>query len=284
MKKRTWLLAMLLVCALAFAGCTSQQKPTGEDAQKEDQQEEQLTEEKTEEEQPESPEAGENADQAEDAQQPEEEEKDQAQSSGQGSQDTASKPSGGQGTQKPAAPSKPEGGQSNSGSGSTGGGNQPSQPAPQPEPEPEPAPTPEPEPEPKPQPGKTAKEIADALLAQSAIGAGNVSDMGELGLMSAFYPTLDLSKMESYCVKGPMMNVKAGEVAVFQVKDSADVPAVKQVLQQRAADVAKSFEHYLQDQYEFAQKAQVCTKGNYVALIIDGNAAALAQLFDSLAA
>ena len=96
MKKRTWLLAMLLVCALAFAGCTSQQKPTGEDAQKEDQQEEQLTEEKTEEEQPESPEAGENADQAEDAQQPEEEEKDQAQSSGQGSQDTASKPSGGQ--------------------------------------------------------------------------------------------------------------------------------------------------------------------------------------------
>ena len=72
MKKRTWLLAMLLVCALAFAGCTSQQKPTGEDAQKEDQQEEQLTEEKTEEEQPESPEAGENADQAEDAQQPEE--------------------------------------------------------------------------------------------------------------------------------------------------------------------------------------------------------------------
>ena len=269
MKKRTWLLAMLLVCALVFAGCTSQQKPTGEDAQKEDQQEEQLTEEKTEEEQPESPEAGENADQAEDAQ---------------GSQDTASKPSGGQGTQKPAAPSKPEGGQSNSGSGSTGGGNQPSQPAPQPEPEPEPAPTPEPEPEPKPQPGKTAKEIADALLAQSAIGAGNVSDMGELGLMSAFYPTLDLSKMESYCVKGPMMNVKAGEVAVFQVKDSADVPAVKQVLQQRAADVAKSFENYLQDQYEIAQKAQVCTKGNYVALIIDGNAAALAQLFDSLAA
>ena len=88
--------------------------------------------------------------------------------------------------------------------------------------------------------------------------------MGELGLMSAFYPTLDLSKMESYCVKGPMMNVKAGEVAVFQVKDSADVPAVKQVLQQRAADVAKSFEN--------------------VALIIDGNAAALAQLFDSLAA
>ena len=102
--------------------------------------------------------------------------------------------------------------------------------------------------------------------------------------MSAFYPTLDLSKMESYCVKGPMMNVKAGEVAVFQVKDSADVPAVKQVLQQRAADVAKSFENYLQDQYEIAQKAQVCTKGNYVALIIDGNAAALAQLFDSLAA
>ena len=50
MKKRTWLLAMLLVCALAFAGCTSQQKPTGEDAQKEDQQEEQQTEEKTEEE------------------------------------------------------------------------------------------------------------------------------------------------------------------------------------------------------------------------------------------
>lgn len=284
MKKRTWLLAMLLVCALAFAGCTSQQKPTGEDAQKEDQQEEQQTEEKPEEEQPESPEAGENAGQAEDAQQPEEEEKDQAQSSGQGSQDTASKPSGGQGTQKPAAPSKPEGGQSNSGSGSTGGGNQPSQPAPQPEPEPEPAPTPEPEPEPEPQPGKTAKEIADALLAQSAIGAGNVSDMGEMGLMSAFYPTLDLSKMESYCVKGPMMNVKAGEVAVFQVKDSADVPAVKQVLQQRAADVAKSFENYLQDQYEIAQKAQVCTKGNYVALIIDGNAAALAQLFDSLAA
>ena len=64
----------------------------------------------------------------------------------------------------------------------------------------------------------------------------------------------------------------------------ADDAAVKQVLQQRAADVAKSFENYLQDQYEIAQKAQVCTKGNDVALIIDGNAAALAQLFDSLAA
>ncbi|RUS45045.1 DUF4358 domain-containing protein [Cohnella sp. AR92] len=113
-------------------------------------------------------------------------------------------------------------------------------------------------------PGKTAKEMVDAMVqqveqpAQMELTADDVSKMYHL----------DPSLLEDYSIRMPLMNVKTNEVAVLKVKDSKDIAAVEDAVKQRAADVQKSFESYLPDQYENAKNYKLETKGNYVLFVI----------------
>ena len=92
---------------------------------------------------------------------------------------------------------------------------------------------------------------------------------------------IDLEKLEDYAIRIPMMNVKTNEIAILKVKDAADVSAVEEALKQRAENVQKQFETYLQDQYENAKNYKLVTKGNYVLFVISDQADELVKVYDS---
>ena len=83
---------------------------------------------------------------------------------------------------------------------------------------------------------------------------------------------IDPALLEQYTIMSPMMNIKTNEIAVFKVKDAKDIAAVEDGIKKRAADVQKTFETYLQDQYENAKNYKLVTKGNYVFFVISEEA------------
>lgn len=123
--------------------------------------------------------------------------------------------------------------------------------------------------------GQIAEKLAGLAAAQGLESAADYADV--------FYAQVDFEKVEDFEVLSPMMNVKASEIAVFRVKDETDGPEIQQALEQRAQDVQGSFEFYLEDQYEIAQKAEVRVKGPFVCLMIDENAADMAEEFEKMA-
>lgn len=122
--------------------------------------------------------------------------------------------------------------------------------------------------------GQIAEKLAGLAAAQGLESAADYADV--------FYAQVDFEKVEDFEVLSPMMNVKASEIAVFRVKDETDGPEIQQALEQRAQDVRDSFEFYLEDQYEIAQKAEVRVKGPFVCLMIDENAADMAEEFEKM--
>ncbi|WP_372632787.1 DUF4358 domain-containing protein [Cohnella sp.] len=91
---------------------------------------------------------------------------------------------------------------------------------------------------------------------------------------------LDPALLEDYTIRTPMMNVKTNEIAILKVKDAKDVAAVEAAVKQRAADVQKQFETYLQDQYENAKNYKLVVKGNYVLFVISESADDFVNAFD----
>ncbi|MFX3636560.1 MAG: DUF4358 domain-containing protein [Candidatus Pristimantibacillus sp.] len=92
---------------------------------------------------------------------------------------------------------------------------------------------------------------------------------------------IDASLLEEYSIRFPMMNVKATEIAVFKVKNSKNIDAVKEGMAKRAAGIQKQFETYLPDQYENAKNYKVVTNGNYVLFIISESASDLEKAFNT---
>jgi len=96
-----------------------------------------------------------------------------------------------------------------------------------------------------------------------------------------FY-NFDPALVEEFTIKMPMMNVKTNEIAVFKVKDAADIPAIEKSIDDRAAQVQKQFETYLPDQYENAKNYKVVKEGNYVLFVISESADAIIEQFQAL--
>jgi hypothetical protein len=90
---------------------------------------------------------------------------------------------------------------------------------------------------------------------------------------------VDLSKCSEYSVNMAMMNVHTAQLSIFKLQDAADAPAFEEGCRRYAASVAKTFEHYLPDQYELAQNPVIQTLGNYVFFAIGEDAAALRDAF-----
>ncbi|WP_138754353.1 DUF4358 domain-containing protein [Paenibacillus sinopodophylli] len=124
---------------------------------------------------------------------------------------------------------------------------------------------------------KTTKEIVDGMLA--AIEQPALIDMNGDMVKQMFY--IDPALMEEYTIMSPMMNVKTNEIALFKVKDAKDIAAIEEGAKKRAADVQKTFETYLQDQYENAKNYKLVTKGNYVLFVISEEADKFLAAFDT---
>lgn len=262
MKRWTWLMALMLALMIPLQGCTSNPpKDEGEEQnQQEQQKEEQEKDEETNPEEDKEP---------EDTQAPADE-----QENSDGDTPVSNQNTDNTSSEKPSnSTQKPQGGGSSSSQGSSqpsqGGGTQPQQPQQPQQPE---------KPDEKPQPALTASQVVSNLLGQHSMG--DLADYN--GMVGTLYGGIDLSQMESYCIKGPAMGTTASEIAVFQVKDGGSTASVEKALRQRADDVARTFEQYDPDQYEIAKKAVVRTKGNYVCMVIGSNASAIASSFEKM--
>ena len=262
MKRWTWIMALMLALMIPLQGCTSNTpKDEGEEQNQQEQQEEELEQEEDkepeEEKEPEDTQAPTDEPENSDGDTP---------VSNQGQNNTSSENTS-------ASVQKPQGGGSSSSQGSSqpsqGGGTQPQQPQQPQQPE---------KPDEKPQPALTASQVVSNLLGQHSMG--DLADYN--GMVGTLYGGIDLSQMESYCIKGPAMGTTATEIAVFQVKDGGSTASVEKALRQRADDIARTFEQYDPEQYEIAKKAVVRTEGNYVCMVIGSNASAVASSFEKL--
>lgn len=124
----------------------------------------------------------------------------------------------------------------------------------------------------------TTKEMIEAILAESE----QPPQMPIEGDMVKDLYHFDPALLEQYTIMTPLMNVKTNEIAILQVKDAKDIAAVEEGVKQRAADVQKQFETYLQDQYENAKNFKLVTKGNYVLFVIAEDADKIAAKFEAL--
>lgn len=124
----------------------------------------------------------------------------------------------------------------------------------------------------------TAKEMVDQMLAKVEQPALMEVEENQLADLYHLAPSL----LEDYSIRMPMMNVKSNEIAVLKVKDAKDIPTVEEAVKERAADVQKSFEQYLPDQYENAKNYKLVTKGNYIFFVISDVADQLVTEFDNL--
>lgn len=150
-------------------------------------------------------------------------------------------------------------------------------PAPTPVPTPTPPTTPAPTPPPEPA-GLSASEIVAKVTATDKEPETVSFDAETVATLYG----VDTSSVKSYCVKGPMMNVKANEIAVFELNDAADAAIFKKACENRAADVATMFEQYLADQYEIAKAPSITVVGNYVFMAISENSASMMKDFKEL--
>ncbi|MDQ8739427.1 DUF4358 domain-containing protein [Paenibacillus sp. LHD-38] len=124
---------------------------------------------------------------------------------------------------------------------------------------------------------KTTKEMVDGMLAK--IEQPALIEMTGDMVKQMYY--IDAALLEQYTIMSPMMNIKTNEIAVFKVKDAKDIAAVEDGIKKRAGDVQKTFETYLQDQYEIAKNYKLVTKGNYIFFVISEKADKFVSEFDT---
>ncbi|TYP69407.1 DUF4358 domain-containing protein [Paenibacillus methanolicus] len=126
-------------------------------------------------------------------------------------------------------------------------------------------------------PGMTTVEMADKLAKQGE--QPPLVDLTENEIQNLYH--LDPALLEEFTIRVPLMNVKTNEIAVVKVKDEKDVQTVMDAIKQRAADVQKSFETYLPDQYENAKNYKLVAKGQYVGFFIADDSQQPQDTFES---
>jgi hypothetical protein len=77
-----------------------------------------------------------------------------------------------------------------------------------------------------------------------------------------------------------LMNTKATELVIVKLKSDKNYDAVADALENRAASIQKTFETYLQDQYEDAQNYKIVRSGSYVMLSISHDQDKAVEIFN----
>lgn len=119
----------------------------------------------------------------------------------------------------------------------------------------------------KPVPGENSlKAVIDQI--RDEIGMQMPAELDDKVLEDIFHVNPD-DLEEYYGLYGMSITTSDNLVGVLVKPDKKD--AVVEALTKRREDVQKSFEQYLQDQYEKAKKGVIYEKGDYVFLIIIGS-------------
>ncbi len=91
---------------------------------------------------------------------------------------------------------------------------------------------------------------------------------------------IDTELLASYSVNMPMMNVHATEIAVFEVKDAANIEAVKAGIEKRQKALEEQWQSYLPEQLELVQNYKVAVKDNLVLFVISEHADQIVANFE----
>ena len=92
---------------------------------------------------------------------------------------------------------------------------------------------------------------------------------------------IDIDLLVQYSGLVPMINLSADEIIIVEVKDSNDIDSIKLKFKERADEIAKNFENYLQDEYELAKNALIYSKGKYVIFAISDNNNEIKNIFEN---
>ena len=165
-------------------------------------------------------------------------------------------------------------------------------PAPTPKPTPTPTPTPAPTPAPTPTPEPTSEPAGKVDLAAFYSSVTSQYEFGFLELASAelmdgFYPGLSAIAAEQRLVYITQMSMNNGEFGLVQVKNSADVAAVKAVFQARIDYMVGDGNGpggvwYPGPTEQWKNNSRVVSNGNYVMMVVHENCDDIVAAFNAL--
>lgn len=115
-------------------------------------------------------------------------------------------------------------------------------------------------------PELSISEVANKLISVIPSDEHNMAELPK-ELYKDMYG-IDASQYEEVLVFGSMMSVKANEIILIKVKNESQLSGAKKLLEERKAQVYKTWEQYLPDQFELVKQAKISTNGKYAALII----------------
>lgn len=95
------------------------------------------------------------------------------------------------------------------------------------------------------------------------------------------YCGIDAQKCVQTVVAMNYNGLETDEIWLLEAVDGAAADTLEEMAQLRLKMKAEETETYAPDQYAVVQKAQLLRKGNYVALIVTPEAAALSEMFNT---
>lgn len=132
---------------------------------------------------------------------------------------------------------------------------------------------------------QSATDIDLEAVAQSALSdAGYSEELVALDDSTILrrYPTLDLTKVESYQVYVSGSMGTAEELALFKAKSSDDMQHIRDAVDRRIEDLQISFEDYRPEEMSKIEDAVIVEKGDYLLFAIVPESTAIRGLFEDL--
>jgi hypothetical protein len=124
----------------------------------------------------------------------------------------------------------------------------------------------------------STKNIADKILGEVKFGG-----MGEMrSEMSDISYPFDKSIVEEYVIYQAMMNINSDEVAIFKVKDKADIPKIEEAIGNRLNELEKIWSQYLPKQHEKVKNYIIVKKGNYIMFSISAYQDRVEEIFNEM--
>ncbi|AFM39484.1 hypothetical protein Desaci_0417 [Desulfosporosinus acidiphilus SJ4] len=121
-------------------------------------------------------------------------------------------------------------------------------------------------------------DIVQKIKQTSDISSMRVADAA--GLKKLYGMNSD--ELSDFALFTAPSNIKADEIAIFKVKNSADIQSVKDQVTKRIDKQQKSFGGYLPDETYLIQHNIVKTKGNFVIMIISKDADKISSAVDQV--
>ncbi len=106
-------------------------------------------------------------------------------------------------------------------------------------------------------------------------------ELADAGLVDNFYSGLSGIPTEQCLVYICMMSMNNGEFVLVQVKDSGDVPAVKDILQARVDSMVDGGAWYPAAIEQWELNSRVVSNGNYVMMVVHENADSIVSEFNT---